>query len=149
MIYQHIRGPLVYFVQAEMPEGLIKIGYTESFNQRFASLCSENACRLLVLGVHLDDEAKEIEQKLLGQFAEYRHHDKWFSPVPLLLEHIRKHATLPTASTASQMELVSDDDEDFDALARSASIPSLITIPELAKIWDVSPVKIRRLVKTK
>jgi len=146
--YAHLNSvPLVYFVQAEIPEALIKIGFSKSLARRVATLRSESACKLTMLGVQLDEHASILEQKLHQRFAAYRAHNEWFLPAPRVLKYVTERTVSPNAIPTPTHDVLSK--EDVDALLSEGTPPSLMTIEQLASFWKVGVPTVRRRVKEK
>lgn len=85
------RGPTrpdqtVYFIQANAPTGLVKIGCAAHPSDRVRSLQTGSPALLTLLGTEPGGAARERE--LHQQFADSRAHGEWFRPTPGLLLHI-------------------------------------------------------------
>ncbi|UCC72095.1 MAG: excisionase family DNA-binding protein [Gemmatimonadota bacterium] len=139
----HLDGvDLVYFAQAvDVVPKLIRIGTARSLPQRWRTLCAENASRLALLGVQVDDDATRLERRLHRRFDSWRHHDEWFEPADELLRYIAastvaaERAKLPATSFGSVDDIL------------DAALPCLLTIEEIAERMNVAPMTIRRHVK--
>jgi excisionase family DNA binding protein len=138
---------LVYFVQAEAVDNLIKIGATRDFGARFAALCSYNACDLTVLGIIRAPQPSQLERVLHARFAVCRHHGEWFKPKRELLRYIEKHATAPKTP---YMPIATPQQWSLDALLapdqETTPVDEVLTIRDVAKLLHVQLVTVRRYV---
>jgi len=66
----------IYFLKS-LRSGLVKIGYTESFDRRLSQLRNANADQLDVLGVL--SGSLEQEHDLHADAEPYRDHAEWYS----------------------------------------------------------------------
>ena len=75
--------PCVYFIQARVGRGPIKIGYTTDINARFRTLQAVCPDRIGLLGLivcRTPLDALRLEQALHMNFSEERLHSEWFTP---------------------------------------------------------------------
>lgn len=141
---------LVYFVQAQAPEGFIKIGATRDFGARFAALCNYNACELTVLGVIRTPQPHQLERLLQTRFAPFRHHGEWFKPKRELLRYIEKH----TASPKTPYSMTTTPQQwSLDALLApdqaTTPVDEVLTLVDVAKLLRVKVVTVRRYVDSR
>jgi excisionase family DNA binding protein len=144
----HLDGiDLVYFVQADLPEPLIKIGSTTTFPQRWSRMRAANAVRLTALGVQVTPNAKRVEHTLHRRFADDLDHARWYRRTPEILHYIATRTTKPTItrSTDEADEFVAS--LDLGALLNtSPELPRLLTIEQVARALGVAPATVRRRV---
>ena len=78
--------PYLYFIQADIQNGPIKIGYTENIERRVSMLKSQSAVPLRILKVIEGGHRDEV--KIHKMFNDARLHHEWFNPVPELIDFI-------------------------------------------------------------
>ena len=146
MTLTHLRGvPLVYFVQAQ-GNGPIKIGYTTDVAQRFAWLRAHNAYFVTLVGLVVDENAKQVGRALQRRFARYRIHDEWFSPSDGLTRYIRTKAKQPSqVGGSSSVDHALAQPLDADAVGEAEQ--ALINKRQLAERVGVSVSTIDRQIR--
>jgi hypothetical protein len=85
----------VYFVQATVGGGLIKIGKATNFASRLSAIRSQSPVPIRVLGVIEADRPDEMEATLHQRFAALRVRGEWFTPSPAMLGFINRSAVVP------------------------------------------------------
>lgn len=82
----------VYFIQAGLHLGPIKIGLARNVSQRIRELQTGNPARLYLLGLTYARgyEASRLERELHRRFAPLRLSGEWFRAAPMLFEEIEK-----------------------------------------------------------
>lgn len=139
---------VVYFVQADSPHKLIKIGQSTDFAARFAALCNDNACNLKILGVipHRDAAAARIhEAELHTRFSSHRHHGGWYFPREPLQNFIIKNVVNVPASDAASATRDANE-VSLDEWFAQDYPEALMTVEEVAELLGVRPITIRRQV---
>lgn len=81
---------MIYFLQVDIPNGPIKIGYSRNPRRRVKGIRSGFPYRLRVLGYTLGSLARERRYHKL--FSECRIRGEWFSPTAQLLRFIERKA---------------------------------------------------------
>jgi len=144
---KHLIGfDLVYFVQAAMPEKLIKIGATSNFASRFNGLIGGSPCRLHLLGVQLTSHAGALEQKLHAKFASARDHGEWFHPDAKLLAYIAQH-TANIERVVVKVESRTATVNEIDSLLDKLELKPLANISQISQACNLSVQTIRRHVR--
>jgi excisionase family DNA binding protein len=142
--------PVVYFLQADCVNTLIKIGKSIDFASRFSGLCSDNACALTILGIIAQASAKEAltrEAELHEQFASHRHHGEWYHPREPLLQYIKTNVlTVEQFNEKLGVKIRADEATLDEWLAQDRPEP-LLTIDEVAELLGVQPITVRRQVE--
>lgn len=80
-------GLMTYFVR-EMPDGPVKIGFTNDVARRFAALRTSSARPLALLAVLSGNHEREMH----ARFASWRIRGEWFAPAPELVAFIESIA---------------------------------------------------------
>jgi excisionase family DNA binding protein len=136
------RGGVVYFVEAEGP-GLIKIGATRDLTQRLATLTSENAVPVRLVGALAHRDAPAYADQLRRRFAAMCDHGDWFRPWAPLRAFLGGLAAAVPATPSSPRPMAADEAFPFDAP------PALLDAPALAAHLRVSTVTVRRWVRAR
>ena len=87
---------MLYFVQGTV-SGNIKIGWTESFRERFKSICSNSSDVVVCLAT--TEDSRDTWLELNSRFRHLRDHGEWFKPGQDLLDYI---AALPRSEQAGR-----------------------------------------------
>jgi excisionase family DNA binding protein len=144
---KHLIGfDLVYFIQAEMPEGLIKIGATSNFPARFSGLVGGSPCPLNLLGIQLTERAGVLERKLHAKFASAREHGEWFFPDPALLAYVAQHTT-NSERVSVKVESRTATANEIDVLLEKLDLKPLANISQISSACNISVQTIRRHVR--
>lgn len=137
---------VVYFVEA-VGLGLIKIGATRDLAQRFATLTSENAGSVRLVGVVYHRDPAAYADQLRRRFAAMRDHGDWFRPwaplrafVDVVAPSVPDAPRPPSPAAAAPAA--------FAAFAFEAPQP-LLDAAALAAHLRVSIVTVRRLVRAR
>lgn len=77
----------VYFLQADMPDGLIKLGLAEDPKGRMEHFRAVSPVPLKLL--YFTEGTAKLLKQLHVRFHDVRQHGAWFTPTPSLLDYIR------------------------------------------------------------
>lgn len=141
--------PVVYFLQADCANALIKIGKSIDFASRFSGLCSDNACALKILGVIEQANGKvalSYEAALHERFAPHRHHGEWYYPRETLIQFIENSVLTVEQFNEKLTVKVRADAATLDEWLAQERPEPLLTIDEVAALLDVQPITVRRQV---
>lgn len=142
--------PVVYFLQADNRDELIKIGKSIDFATRFSSLCSDNACALRILGVIAQPDVKVAltrEAELHERFAAHQHHGEWYYPREPLVQYIKANVITVEQYNEQLVRKVETDEVNLDAWLANEYPEALLTIDEVAELLGVQPITVRRQVE--
>lgn len=146
MRYKHLIGTdLIYFVEADVPAKLVKIGVTTDLGRMLSSLRNTCPCSIAVLGILFSDRVRERKAQLHRQFIAEHAHGEWFRLSDKLRTWICDKAVSPESNLLSKARLA--DRTDIDRLLVEAALEPLIDIDRVAKALDVSVVTVRRYVR--
>ena len=139
------RGGVVYFVEAAGP-GLIKIGATRDLAQRLATLTSENAVPVRLVGALPHRDAPAYADQLRRRFAAMCDHGDWFrpwAPLRVFLGGLASATPATPVAPCAAGPAAADGGFPFDA-----PMP-LLDAADLAAHLRVSIVTVRRLVRAR
>jgi hypothetical protein len=85
----------VYFILAEEPRPLVKIGYSEHIFTRFDSIQASCPVRLILYGFMVHVSARQIEQALHEQLARFHSHAEWFNRTDEVWSIINAYVKVP------------------------------------------------------
>lgn len=129
---------VIYFVEAD--NGLIKIGFAQHLYSRLATLASENACGIKLLGA-IPRSSAQAARELRQQFAAYLDHGEWFKGHAALRAYIAQRSVLPLPARGTATPPL--EGPPF-VNARVPLLEPLLTVEQLAAYLGVSVITIRR-----
>lgn len=129
---------VVYFVEAE-GLGLVKIGATHDLQQRLATLTSENACKLKLLGVIAHRNPTSFASELKTRFSTLCAHDDWFRLRAALRAFVDR--ALPSVKAQRSVE------PEIQHFMFDTPAPPLLNVYDVAAYLGISAVTVRRLVR--
>jgi excisionase family DNA binding protein len=144
--------PVVYFLQADGANELIKIGKSIDFASRFSGLCSDNACALKILGVierPTPTAALTLERELHDRFLPHHHHGEWYHPREPLLQYIAVSVISVERFNEKLTAKITADEKTLDDWLANDAPEALLTIDEVAELLGVQPITVRRQVERK
>jgi len=84
----------VYAVR-EMPDGLIKVGYSEDALRRISQLQGTSSRPLMPLGYWPAHGGKRAETRAHQHLRRFHSHGEWFNPAPFVLKFIQRQIKEP------------------------------------------------------
>ena len=140
-------GGWVYFVQWANSPSMVKIGYSASPRERFASFLTCSPDTLVVIKIFEGDQ--EDEKLLHERFAGCRERREWFRLSPLLKKYLQEEARCQTLQAKVQFGRGMEDDikwmplrQDTAALLAAMQqekrLPSFVKTARLYTLWAIN-----------
>lgn len=140
-------GGWVYFVQWASSPSMVKIGYSSSPRERFASFLTSSPDTLVVIKIFEGDQ--EDEKLLHERFASCRERREWFRLSPLLKRYLEEEAVCQTLEAKVQFGRGMEDDVKWmplrpntaallAAMQQEKRLPLFVKNARLYTLWAIS-----------